>query len=200
MCEHFLPYVWNNWSWVMHTMSTWFWHKNWVWHSSHARSNSCSSSTTAATSAAAVGLQDGGGGTGLHNAGVNKSTMHQEAHQPKPLPPRSVHLVSARHHHHPVGWRWPVTGARTLIVGMLPTIIVVSHFSLTGVLRQWGWVRQGRVLLFLCREDDGMAGWENWCPVLCNLYRERDKAATIREPCMRSCVVGQESWMISYHQ
>jgi hypothetical protein len=31
-CEHFWPYVWNNWSWVMHTMSTWFWHKNQVWH------------------------------------------------------------------------------------------------------------------------------------------------------------------------
>jgi hypothetical protein len=30
--EHFRSYVWNNWSWVMHTMSTWFWHKNWVWH------------------------------------------------------------------------------------------------------------------------------------------------------------------------
>jgi hypothetical protein len=29
--EHFWPYVWNNWSLVMHTMSTWFWHKNWVW-------------------------------------------------------------------------------------------------------------------------------------------------------------------------
>jgi hypothetical protein len=29
--EHFWPYVWNNWSWVMHTMGTWFWHKNWVW-------------------------------------------------------------------------------------------------------------------------------------------------------------------------
>jgi hypothetical protein len=32
ICEYFWPYVWNNWSWVMHTMSTWFWHKNWVWH------------------------------------------------------------------------------------------------------------------------------------------------------------------------
>jgi hypothetical protein len=32
ICEHFWPYVWNNWSWVMHTMSTWFWHKNRVWH------------------------------------------------------------------------------------------------------------------------------------------------------------------------
>jgi hypothetical protein len=32
ICEHFWPYVWNNSSWVMHTMSTWFWHKNWVWH------------------------------------------------------------------------------------------------------------------------------------------------------------------------
>jgi hypothetical protein len=32
ICEHFWSYVWNNWSWVMHTMSTWFWHKNWVWH------------------------------------------------------------------------------------------------------------------------------------------------------------------------
>jgi hypothetical protein len=31
ICEHFCPYVWNNWSWVMHAMSTWFWHKNWVW-------------------------------------------------------------------------------------------------------------------------------------------------------------------------
>jgi hypothetical protein len=30
-CEHFYPYVWNNWSWVMHTMSIWFWYKNWVW-------------------------------------------------------------------------------------------------------------------------------------------------------------------------
>jgi hypothetical protein len=30
--KHFWPYVWNNWSWVMHMMSTWFWHKNWVWH------------------------------------------------------------------------------------------------------------------------------------------------------------------------
>jgi hypothetical protein len=29
--EHFWQYVWNNWSWVMHTMSTWFWHKNRVW-------------------------------------------------------------------------------------------------------------------------------------------------------------------------
>jgi hypothetical protein len=29
--EHFWPYVWNNWSWVMHTTSTWFWHKNKVW-------------------------------------------------------------------------------------------------------------------------------------------------------------------------
>jgi hypothetical protein len=28
ICEHFWSYVWNNWSWVMHTMSTWFWHKN----------------------------------------------------------------------------------------------------------------------------------------------------------------------------
>jgi hypothetical protein len=24
ICEHFWPFVWNNWSWVMHTMSTWF--------------------------------------------------------------------------------------------------------------------------------------------------------------------------------
>jgi hypothetical protein len=31
ICEHFCPYVWNNWSCIMHTMSTWFWHKNWVW-------------------------------------------------------------------------------------------------------------------------------------------------------------------------
>jgi hypothetical protein len=30
--KHFCPYVWNNWSKVMHTMSTWFWHKNRVWH------------------------------------------------------------------------------------------------------------------------------------------------------------------------
>jgi hypothetical protein len=32
ICEHFWPYVWNNWSWFMHTMSIWFWHKNRVWH------------------------------------------------------------------------------------------------------------------------------------------------------------------------
>jgi hypothetical protein len=31
ICEHFWPYVWNDWSLVMHTMSTWFWHKNQVW-------------------------------------------------------------------------------------------------------------------------------------------------------------------------
>jgi hypothetical protein len=31
ICEHFWPYVWNNWSWVMHTMNTWLWHKNRVW-------------------------------------------------------------------------------------------------------------------------------------------------------------------------
>jgi hypothetical protein len=31
ICEHFWPYVWNNWSWVMHMMSIWFWHKNRVW-------------------------------------------------------------------------------------------------------------------------------------------------------------------------
>jgi hypothetical protein len=31
ICEHFWSYVWNNWSWVMHTMSTWFWHTNRVW-------------------------------------------------------------------------------------------------------------------------------------------------------------------------
>jgi hypothetical protein len=31
ICEHFWPYVRNNWSWVMHTMSTWFWHKNRIW-------------------------------------------------------------------------------------------------------------------------------------------------------------------------
>jgi hypothetical protein len=35
ICEHFWPYVWNKWSWVMHTMSTWFWHKNRVWQESH---------------------------------------------------------------------------------------------------------------------------------------------------------------------
>jgi hypothetical protein len=27
ICEHFWLYVWNNCFWVMHTMSTWFWHK-----------------------------------------------------------------------------------------------------------------------------------------------------------------------------
>jgi hypothetical protein len=32
ICEHFWLYVWNNWSWIMHMMSTWFWHKNQVWH------------------------------------------------------------------------------------------------------------------------------------------------------------------------
>jgi hypothetical protein len=28
ICEPFWSYVWNNWSWVMHTICTWFWHKN----------------------------------------------------------------------------------------------------------------------------------------------------------------------------
>jgi hypothetical protein len=32
ICEHFWPYVLNNWSWILHTMSTWFWHKTQVWH------------------------------------------------------------------------------------------------------------------------------------------------------------------------
>jgi hypothetical protein len=31
ICEPFWLYVWNSWRWVMHTMSTWFWCKNWVW-------------------------------------------------------------------------------------------------------------------------------------------------------------------------
>jgi hypothetical protein len=31
ICEPLWPYVWNNWSWVMHTMSTWFWCRNRVW-------------------------------------------------------------------------------------------------------------------------------------------------------------------------
>jgi hypothetical protein len=31
ICEPFWSYVWNNWSWVMHTKSTWFWYKNRVW-------------------------------------------------------------------------------------------------------------------------------------------------------------------------
>jgi hypothetical protein len=34
ICGHFWPYVWNNWSWVMHMMSTRFWHENRVWHES----------------------------------------------------------------------------------------------------------------------------------------------------------------------
>jgi hypothetical protein len=34
LCEPFWLYVWNNWSWVMYTMSTWFWHKNRVWQGS----------------------------------------------------------------------------------------------------------------------------------------------------------------------
>jgi hypothetical protein len=29
--EHFWPYMCNNWSWVKHTMSTWFWYRNRVW-------------------------------------------------------------------------------------------------------------------------------------------------------------------------
>jgi hypothetical protein len=28
ICVYFWPYMWNNWSWVMHTMSPWFWQKN----------------------------------------------------------------------------------------------------------------------------------------------------------------------------
>jgi hypothetical protein len=34
ICEHFWLYVWNNWSRVINTMSTWFWHKNRVWQNS----------------------------------------------------------------------------------------------------------------------------------------------------------------------
>jgi hypothetical protein len=37
ICEHFWPYVWNNWSWVMHTMSTWYWCKNPVWQKWYQR-------------------------------------------------------------------------------------------------------------------------------------------------------------------
>jgi hypothetical protein len=29
--EHFWPYVWSSRSWVMNTMSSWFWHKKRVW-------------------------------------------------------------------------------------------------------------------------------------------------------------------------
>jgi hypothetical protein len=39
ICEHFWPYVWNNWSWVMHTMSPWFLHKNRVWSNLTAKIN-----------------------------------------------------------------------------------------------------------------------------------------------------------------
>jgi hypothetical protein len=31
--EHFWLYIWNNWSWVIHMISTWFWHENRIWHS-----------------------------------------------------------------------------------------------------------------------------------------------------------------------
>jgi hypothetical protein len=31
ICKHFWLYMRNNWSWVMHMMSTCFWHKNRVW-------------------------------------------------------------------------------------------------------------------------------------------------------------------------
>jgi hypothetical protein len=51
ICEHFWPYVWNNWSWVMHTMSTWFWHKNRVWQPCDVRMPWCERS------------QEGGGWT-----------------------------------------------------------------------------------------------------------------------------------------
>jgi hypothetical protein len=45
ICEHFWPYVWNNWSWVIHTMSTWFWHKSWVWQKWYqSRVNYCNAS------------------------------------------------------------------------------------------------------------------------------------------------------------
>jgi hypothetical protein len=48
--EHFWPYVWNNWSWVMHPMSTWFWHKNRVWHLlSHSNKTSSTATVTAMT-------------------------------------------------------------------------------------------------------------------------------------------------------
>jgi hypothetical protein len=35
-CEPFWSYVWNNLSQVIHMMSTWFWHKNRVWHTPSA--------------------------------------------------------------------------------------------------------------------------------------------------------------------
>jgi hypothetical protein len=42
--EHFWLYVWNNWSWVMYTMSTLFWHKKYcvslLQHNLHLLSNS----------------------------------------------------------------------------------------------------------------------------------------------------------------
>jgi hypothetical protein len=31
ICKHFWSYMWNSWSWVMHTMSTWFCLQNRVW-------------------------------------------------------------------------------------------------------------------------------------------------------------------------
>jgi hypothetical protein len=31
ICEHFWSVCVDNWSWVIHTMSTWFWYKNRVW-------------------------------------------------------------------------------------------------------------------------------------------------------------------------
>jgi hypothetical protein len=40
ICEHFWLYVWNNWSWVMHTMSTWFLCKNRVCQFLYAVTNS----------------------------------------------------------------------------------------------------------------------------------------------------------------
>jgi hypothetical protein len=43
--EHFYPYVWSNWPCVMHTMGTWFWHKNRVWlkwYQSHVNSMNAS--------------------------------------------------------------------------------------------------------------------------------------------------------------
>jgi hypothetical protein len=43
--EQFWPYVWNNWSWIMHMMSTWFWHKNWIrqkWYQSRVNCRNAS--------------------------------------------------------------------------------------------------------------------------------------------------------------
>jgi hypothetical protein len=55
--EHFWLYVWNNWFGVMHTMSTWFWHKKWVWQLTSRPSSSATMWEKMAASPLSTGMR-----------------------------------------------------------------------------------------------------------------------------------------------